>query len=144
METVPNFDLKLKEWADEQVGRELVWGETDCASLAKRALQIAWDPDPTRDAPNWTTRLGALRHHTRQDGISGALEAMEEVEEVPVAFVRQGDILVRDDADPDGIESCGVVIGQAVLVCDYVSEEVMWVPKVTFADGARCFRPGGR
>jgi hypothetical protein len=106
-----NWDVRLVHFQTEVLGASFVWGETDCASLVRRALEVMYSPDdiplPPK-LPRWTTEAGALRAHKRFGGVSGALEAGG-AQRASLAFVQQGDVLV-------GLDPAGGVPGAAVVV----------------------------
>lgn len=50
----------LVAWAKRQLGRPFRWGETDCAALLRRGLEIYWGQDRLAGLPTWSSARGAL------------------------------------------------------------------------------------
>jgi len=99
------------------VGRPLIWGETDCASLARASLRICFGEEVLGELPVWHTKRGALRTLKLHDP-SAVLEKLG-AERRGMGFARGGDIVVLPP-DPSGGVSLGVWVDGGCLM---VSEE---------------------
>lgn len=123
-----DWRLLLCRWAWLQPGRPFVWGETDCAMLARTALAICFGGDIFPGVPRWKTPMGAARALARTGGFGPMLLAMGATETTP-AFARTGDVCCF----PEPEERVGnVAIGVWVDVgCLLSSDEgVLVVPRV--------------
>ena len=94
-----NWEAVVVDFAQREVGRPFEWGETDCASLARRVLRLMYGAeDPFLKTPAYSTQAGALRAFRRAGSIvdwlldSGA-------EEVGREFLWMGDLAIRPEID---------------------------------------------
>ena len=88
---VPNWSVKLAGFADSVLGKPFVWGETDCVSICRGALETMYDEDiiaPHFDA-TYSTKIGAAR-------VFGKIGSMATVAE------QAGAREVRPDMSVDG------------------------------------------
>lgn len=102
----------LVAWADTQRGRPFKWGETDCATMARKACRTMHGVDPF-GLPVWKSKAKALRIFAECGGIAKVLA--ETAKPVGRGFARTGDIALIEDETPLG-NSLMVVIDQRVLV----------------------------
>lgn len=102
-----NADGLLHAWAAEQVGQPYVWGETDCASLARTACRLAYGAEVWPGIA-YTTAVQAVRYRQAQGDVAAHLERAG-AGMISPGFAHCGDILVR----PDG--ACGVCLREVVL-----------------------------
>lgn len=87
-----DWRTRLVRWALAQPGRPFVWGETDCATLARQAVVLCYGEDPWPDTPQWHTAREAKRAHAASGGMVAALECLG-ARHVPLNFARTGDIV---------------------------------------------------
>lgn len=103
-----NWDHKLVRFAERERGRDYIWGETDCASLVQRALQVIYDEDKFPDAPGWTTEIGAKRAIRKVENVRdyvlnhGGVKADDN-------FKSSGDI-VYGLSNQNGMPGLGIVV----------------------------------
>lgn len=114
----PGYERRLVALAEQLVGLPYVWGHTDCASLALRALEaMAKKPGviAERLGVSWyDSRSSALRVFSTLGGIRTALEALD-LTEHPVCYAHQGDIIVLPGAEGHPVQSAGVVVSGRML-----------------------------
>lgn len=114
MTRVPNWDTLLFEWAESQMGKPYVWGDTDCASLVRAACRVIFGVDALSHIKPWTTRAAALKRHSATGGVYGALMSADWTE-VPLPFAQQGDVLTWSQPALGG---AGVVVARQLLTSD--------------------------
>lgn len=116
----PYHERRLVDFAEQVVGLPYVWGHTDCASIALRAIQVlskATDADLLQrlGLESWyDSRTSALRTFSQLEGIRSALLSLGMTEHPP-RYAHQGDILVLPGADGHPVESAGVVVSGRML-----------------------------
>ena len=131
-------ERKLIEWARGAVGTPFVWGETDCALTALRAVdQMIGTSHADRYRGAWTNQDEAISHfqHEIPSQVLTGLGAVE----VSVAHATVGDVLtVPADIWP---EQMAVVLGSRSLCAD-INRGVCLLPSRSFtqAPGARAWR----
>ena len=95
MPRIANWNVKLGELAREVIGKEFVWGETDCVSVFRRALVAMYGEDiaaPYIDA-TYTTKTGAIRAFKKVGPYEDILLALGAREVLPQC-TRDGDVAV--------------------------------------------------
>lgn len=93
-----DWRAQLHRWARQQLGAPFVWGETDCASLARQALTVMFGEDLLPELPRWSTAreaVAVLAQHGAGVGLLVALGAQE----VSLSFIRAGDIVVTEEVE---------------------------------------------
>lgn len=108
-----NWDHKLVRFAEQERGRSYEWGETDCASLVRRAMDIMYGEDKFPNAPNWTTEVGAKRALGKIDNVNQCIIDIGG-EDVHKNFRRNGDIVTGIDNN-ENFPGMGVVVDVEVL-----------------------------
>lgn len=140
MSRVHGWDTDLYHWSRQIRGSDFVWGSTDCVSLVATASRIMYDDDPFPDAPNWSTRMGALRHHSRTGGVAAWLREAEAAVEIDRNFISEGDIIVEPGGhEQTGLDAAGVYIAGAVFT-SFPDDGVVAGPVSSFGDDALAFR----
>lgn len=111
-----NWDVKIRDFARAHIGREFVWGETDCVSFVRSALEIIYDEDVFEPVMpgNWATKIGAMRVYSKIDSFHDLLLGAGFVE-IPKTVARDGDIIV---APGEGYENIAMIIGSRVINCN--------------------------
>lgn len=115
MSRVMNASVELVKLARSLRGEELVWGETDCATLVRRAARTLYGEDRFAHVGNWTTLRGAARVFRRlsvEDCLRGA-----RMHEVGVAYATTGDVILRPNLDADELPRFAVMLtgGKALV-----------------------------
>ena len=94
-ERVPNWSIELVQLANHLCVQPFRWGETDCASVARKALVAMYGKDIV--APyikvTYTTRLGAARVFSKIGSMADIVIAAG-AREVPLHVTRDGDFLI--------------------------------------------------
>lgn len=96
---------RLLAWANGVRHQPYVWGKTDCASLARAALDEMFCRSVTAHIPGWTSKRTALRALAAFGGIDAVLRGLG-AELVTLPFARAGDVIVTptdDAAEPIGV-----------------------------------------
>lgn len=105
----PDWEFRLVEYAQAQLGRPFLWGETDCFSLARGALDVILGADPLADVPAYATARGAHTVARARPDIGAELERRGGVR-VPIGFAQQGDVLTLPGDDGTGLPVFGFVV----------------------------------
>uniref|UniRef100_A0A6M3XTJ9 DUF6950 domain-containing protein n=1 Tax=viral metagenome TaxID=1070528 RepID=A0A6M3XTJ9_9ZZZZ len=104
----PGWEYSLVAYANAQLGRPFLWGETDCFSLAREALGVILAPNPLANVPGYTSREEA-------DEVAGAvLDVADALERLgaysrPISFAQQGDVVTIPGDDGSGLPRFGFV-----------------------------------
>lgn len=100
----------LRRFADTEHGKAFVWGETDCASLARRALVSMFGAALEDRFPTpWNSALTAQTALESAVSVDAWLRSIGAVVH-PINFMRAGDIVVQPELEE--------IVGQiAVMVC---------------------------
>lgn len=128
---------RLLAWAQTVRGQPYVWGKTDCAALARAALQEMFCRDVAPQIPHWTSKRTALRVLRDMGGIDAVLLGLG-AEVVTLPFARAGDIIVTapdDRADPLGI----LVYTDPWCVSATLATGVAWVARAALAAESRVY-----
>lgn len=129
----PAYERRLIALAEQIVGLPYVWGHTDCASLALRAIEtMAKRPGSVAErlGVEWyDSRTSALRVFSELGGIRAALDSLGMTTH-PVCYAHQGDIVVLPGAAGHPVESAGVMVSGRMITS---TEElgVYWRPLPT-------------
>lgn len=109
---VPDWRTRLTRWARKQDGRPFIWGATDCASLARQALEQMFGRDVIPEVPRYSSWEEAVRVAAALHSRGGMESVLRRLggENVPREFLRGGDFIVRPEAEEDAG-------GQSILVC---------------------------
>jgi len=113
---VMDWRSNLFRWAMTQNGRPFAWGDTDCASLTRKALAICFGRELFPDAPRWNTRRGAVLAWKETGGLEPALVQLG-AKKTDLNFVRAGDVVCFDEAEERiGHTAVGIWIGNRCLM----------------------------
>lgn len=116
MRRVLAWDAALIDWARSVLGRDFVWGKTDCATLARGAIMAMYEGAESKVSmgplPGWTTERGAVRAHVRTGGPVAVLRRMG-AERVCPAYAQRGDITVDDSR---ALPNIGIVVSGGVVM----------------------------
>lgn len=125
-----NWDRRLVEWAESVRGRPFVWGETDCATLVRGAVEAMYGPAFLAGiaVPEYGTQVGAERAWDQTGGTAAVLVLLG-AQELPDGERQRGDVLlVAPGALEDTqFESAFVVVGRE-MVGVFVGEVVRTWP----------------
>jgi hypothetical protein len=95
---LPNWRSLLRTWADEQIGRPFVWGETDCCALTRGALSVMFGFDVVArqlGELRWTRSVEAYRVFHRLGGdINRVFAGFGAEERMFARSTRAGDLIV--------------------------------------------------
>jgi hypothetical protein len=114
---VPNWNVRLVELANEVLGKPFVWGETDCASVARRAVAVMYEDDPVAQhiKVTYTTKVGAARAFKKIGSMIDILLAAG-AKEVRPDLTQDGDIMVFPKNENAGYENLATRIGSMWIV----------------------------
>jgi cell wall-associated NlpC family hydrolase len=117
MQRIHNWDVYLAMWATDLLGQPFVWGETDCASLVRAAMQVMYGEDRWPDTPRYTDAAGALRvseeHGTVKDHVL-ALGATKHV----ITFTQAGDIVIAPKTAEEHFDATAIAIADKLLMTE--------------------------
>lgn len=105
----PNWEFRLVAYAQGQIGRPFRWGETDCFSLARGALEVILDADPLADVPTYADAGGARAVLAAYPDVGAEFERRGATR-LPVAFAQQGDVLTLPGDDGTALPRFGFVV----------------------------------
>lgn len=132
------WKIALRELAKELRGSPFEWGETDCGSIARRALEVITGEAVLPDVEYRSARK-AGRLQQELGGLAGALEKAG-CRPVRPNFAQPGDLVVSED---DGREGIYVLTGGGVLTSNH-DQGVLWLSTVPrFSSSGTVWRPPG-
>jgi len=103
------WEFSLVEYAMAQRGRPFVWGDTDCFSLARGALEVVYESDPLADVGAYgsASEAGAVLR-----AVGHPADALRErgATLVPLGMAQQGDLLLMPGDDGTGHPRFAVVV----------------------------------
>lgn len=119
----------LQAWAREQVGKPFVWGQTDCGSLARDALQIMFGRDVVPGLPRYQSWGEAVAAKDQIVLFSLLFEGLGAQASAP-AFMRAGDVVVAIEPGEDvGRESLMICLdGRKCLASTRLGVVILEVP----------------
>lgn len=96
-------------------GREYEWGETDCVSLIRIGLAIVYGKDVLSGLPDWTTLKGAVSAFRKVGDVAIFLQ-QSGAHIVHPTMARNGDLLVWDGEDEDGLPQTGLIVPKRKVI----------------------------
>lgn len=136
---LPNWDVNLSLWAQQQAGKPYDWGRSDCGSLVRRAHRIMFGHD-VFGIPAYSTKREALSIYQKFGGVDLVMRSAGAVE-IARNFVQQGDVFVGPDKDHD-LPYCAIVIGRELLTAS-LNTGVVLLPFETAEEGVFLRVPHG-
>ncbi|KKN45116.1 hypothetical protein LCGC14_0686180 [marine sediment metagenome] len=139
LERVENWDSRLVEFAREVTDQPFEWGVTDCASLARRGLEVVFGLDLWRGhVGTWKTRRGAL-------GVSGRTEHQEALRasgavEVGKHYAWSADVALGDSVDDHGMLQVALLLPTRKAMTSTPERGVLIVDKLSLAEGTTFWR----
>lgn len=134
---VLDWRTRLVDWGLALRGRPFVWGQTDCATLARQALVLCFGRDLTVHVPLWHSAREAAEI-LKQHPIVDELKALG-AEERPLAFARAGDLVLMEETDDIGGVSIGVVIDASAVVASSTVDGVQLVDLQTMPENTLAY-----
>lgn len=92
---IDNYNTKLIEWVNTQIGKSYTWGETDCGTLVRKGLAIILNRDPFPDIPAWDSELVCREIWDKLSGVDNAFISFG-AKKILGTFVQTGDIAVLE------------------------------------------------
>lgn len=133
----PQWRTRLLVWAQTVRGQPYVWGQTDCAALARAALYEMFCRDVVPQVPTWTSKRTALRALRAVGGIDALLRSLG-AEVVTLPFVRAGDIIVT--APDDRTEPLGMLVYTDPWCVSATPETgVAWIDRSSLSPDSRVY-----
>lgn len=83
----------LTRWADKEVGKPFIWGETDCGSLTRRAHVAMFGRD-VFPIPHWSSKREASSVLRKYGGVEDILKKQAVEDPQGLGFVQAGDVVV--------------------------------------------------
>jgi len=121
---VPNWSVKLAGFADSVLGKPFVWGETDCVSICRGALETMYGEDiiaPHFDG-TYSTKTGAARAFSKVGSLS-AIAEQAGAKEVRHNMSVDGDVMVFPKVGP--YENVATRIGGMWIISDQDLDRVI-------------------
>jgi hypothetical protein len=100
MKRFDDHDLRLIAFARQEIGKPFAWGETNCVSLALRAIDVQCGTDLAgQNCKRMSTERRAMAWVAR-NGLSGLVQRLrdEGVIEIALSFIQTGDIALVEMA----------------------------------------------
>ena len=123
MNRVANWQVNAAEEISPLVGTPFIWGETDCASLARKMLVRMYGEDPfTGKVGNYSTKMGAVKAFKKAgsfDELIGSIGGKR----IKKNSVRDGDVAVVQD-DSEGFQSLLIYVGSRWIVASSENNRV--------------------
>ena len=114
---IRNWDNAVVKWATTQRGRPFVWGQTDCVSLYRNALQVMYG-EPIGPGLTYHSLPSALAASAECGGIRKVLLELGAVPLESAAYANTGDVLIDVLRDGDAFESTLPVITDKIMFAD--------------------------
>lgn len=89
----PNWDLRLRRWAKEMLGKEYKWGKTDCASLVVDGVNTMYEDD-VLPLQTYKDRQEAMRTLSTIGNVHD--EFLDVGGEIQRSYVTCGDVFVGE------------------------------------------------
>lgn len=125
-----NWNVAIKQRADELVGSKFIWGETDCVSVIRiMAVEIFGEDVFAGVVPGYTTEIGAKRALSRV-GDFNDLAVQAGCVEVPRTMMTDGDLIISDYGD---YQNVAMVVGGKLFVAS-VEEGLQYMSLRYLAD----------
>lgn len=139
MGRVMNHDVALVKFANEVVGSDFEWGETDCAMIAVRSQAIMLGKNPfAKHVGKWSTKTGALRVFKGLD-IKQALQDSGGVR-VSQDHSTTGDVILGPTEDVLGLPQLAVVVPVDRVLISTPEDGVMVALKSELIEGTEFWR----
>ena len=122
---VEDWRPRLVTWAESVRNRPFIWGATDCATLARKALSICFGRDIIPDVPHWRNLYQAKACLEKYGNLPAALEKMG-AEVVTLPFARGGDLIsMPEPEEPVSGTALGIWIDRFAVMSS--AGGVVWV-----------------
>lgn len=92
---VDNYDYKLIEWVNTQLGKPYIWGETDCGSLVRKGLNIVFGTDRFINTPAWDSEVVCRKIWDDLGGVDKAFLGFG-ARKTKGTFAQTGDVAVLE------------------------------------------------
>lgn len=135
---VPNYDIKIVQYAKSLRGSSLVWGDTDCASVVRGGLVILLGKDPLPDLKSWSG-LKSAKNRANEMPVpdrlinSGAIEVHRK-------FSSIGDVAVGPSSDIEELPQLSMVLTNQKILISTQEFGVQIVPFDVLVEDTRFFR----
>lgn len=132
-----NWWVRLGELAKELVGKDFVWGETDCVTIARLSLAAQFGEDPIAELTNvaYTTKGGATRAFNKL-GSLGEMALKAGAREIPARRARDGDFLVFPKGETGVYENVASKMGGLWIIASPSLDRVVAVKHFNGAEDA--------
>lgn len=141
MNKIENWDSFLVEYANNMVGKEFVWGKTDCATLARRGLMVILGRNPWRGHIKvWRSKAAALRASKTVDPI--AIFNDSGAREIDRGFISAGDIAIGPEIDSHGMFRFSLLVPTRKALSSWTEQGVILIDHLHLPIGTRFWRYG--
>ena len=135
----PDWDFRLVAFANGERGRRFRWGQTDCYSVARHALEIVYG-HPVLPVVAYTSKAKAATAVRSFEDPHAALVELG-AEHVPITFAQQGDLLLLPGDDGLGLLRFAVVAdGRGRVLTSDPDEGVCIADLPSMPDGTTAWR----
>ena len=108
---VDNYDYKLIEWVNIQLGKPYIWGETDCGSLVRKGLNIVYGKDCFGYILAWDSEVECRKIWDDLGGVDKAFLDFG-ARKIKGTFAQTGDVAILEIGK---LLTASVVIGSKLL-----------------------------
>lgn len=111
---VKNWNGKLIDWASNQIGKKLNYGEIDCVMICRKGIEVIYGKDIFADVGTWHNKTLALKAYSKAKPLSNYLlnNGWSPVEK---NYLQNGDIVILET---EPLQTATLVINNEILVID--------------------------
>lgn len=109
---VENYDYKLIEWVNTQLGKPYIWGETDCGTLVRTGLNIVYGDDKFNNITFWDSEETCRKIWDDLGGVDKAFLNFG-ARKIKGTFAQTGDVAVLEVGK---LLTASIVIGSGKLL----------------------------
>ncbi len=117
---VDNYDYKLIEWVNTQLGKPYIWGETDCGTLVRKGLNIVYKKDCFHDTASWSSETECRKIWDDLGGVDKAFLDFG-AKKIKGTYAQTGDVAVLEIGK---LLTASMVIGSGKLLFSSIDKGV--------------------
>lgn len=110
-----NWDVKLINWAQTQIGLPFIYGTSDCGCMVRGAYEQMYGEDLWAHMPQWNNAAGAVRVMAEWGTVSEMLMSRGATPWSTPYLCQSGDVIILKGDHDAFDESVLVVIGSKAL-----------------------------
>jgi len=138
MKRVPDWDLRLVEYASDMIGKPFVWGQTDCTTIVFKGLEVMYDYDFTKGLKWHTTLRTAVNLYKKTGGIEKVL-LKKGACGIGLGFATTGDVLISPKKPLEVANSCFIVV-RGQMLSNGPGKKVSLHPMSSLLPNSKCLR----